>query len=296
MDLTVGPNPYFWSAASVQAFYAMLAAAPVARVVVGEWVCSKRLPFWQGEIPQVVEALQEGGKEVALSTLALITLTRERKQAEEIFALGLPVEINDISALKHLPEGTSFWVGPMVNVYNEGTLEWLGRKGARRICLPPELPLASIRTLARVAGAIGVTVEVWGHGRVPLAISSRCYHARMNGFSKDSCQFACADDPAGREVDTLDGQRFVVVNGVQTLGASVASAAADIEALKEAGVGALRLSPAPDGFDQLCDAYAALLAGRMGREQMIESLSAIEAGRRLSNGFLHGAAGASWIA
>ena len=50
MDLTVGPNLFFWSPQAVRAFYEDVAAAPVARVVLGEVVCSKRLPFWQDDI------------------------------------------------------------------------------------------------------------------------------------------------------------------------------------------------------------------------------------------------------
>jgi O2-independent ubiquinone biosynthesis protein UbiV len=60
MDLTVAPNPFFWSADAVRSFYATLSDAPVARVVLGELVCSKRLPFWQDEIPQAVDSLQAG--------------------------------------------------------------------------------------------------------------------------------------------------------------------------------------------------------------------------------------------
>ena len=121
MDLTVGPNFFFWDAATVRGFYQSVAAAPVARVVLGEVVCSKRLPFWQDEIPLAVESLLAAGKAVAISSFALITLKRERKQTAELLQLGLPVEINDLSALLHVPQGTPCWVGPLVNVYNEGT-------------------------------------------------------------------------------------------------------------------------------------------------------------------------------
>ena len=130
MDLTVGPNAFFWSAQSVRAFYAALAAAPVARVVIGEWVCSKRLPFWQQEIPQAIETLQNAGKQVAITSLALITLKRERHQTADIAGMGLPVEVNDLTALFHIPKGEPFWVGPMVNVYNEDTLRWLAQRRA----------------------------------------------------------------------------------------------------------------------------------------------------------------------
>ena len=160
-----------------------------------------------------------------MTSLALITLKRERKLTAELQDLDLPVEVNDVTALAHVPEGRPCWVGPLVNVYNEGTMRWLIRRGARRVCLPPELALASIAVLARVAGDHGVPVEVWGHGRLPLAISGRCYHARLHDRSKDSCQFVCEQDPDGREVETLDCQPFLAVNGVQTLSQSTASMA-----------------------------------------------------------------------
>ena len=223
MDLTVGPNHFFWDAATVRGFYQGLAAAPVSRVVLGEVVCSKRLPFWQDEIAPASEVLLAAGKDVAITSLALVTLKRERKATAALAEIGLPVEVNDLTALHALPKGQPFWIGPLINVYNEGTLRWLASRGAVRVCLPPELPLESIAVLARVGGDLGVAVEVWGHGRLPLAISGRCYHARLHDHAKDSCQFVCGLDPDGRDVETLDGQKFLAVNGVQTLSQSTAS-------------------------------------------------------------------------
>lgn len=294
MDLTVGPNQFFWDAATVRAFYAGLCAAPVARVVLGEVVCSKRLPFWQAEIPAAIEALTAAGKEVALSTLALITLKRERKQTAELVEMGLPVEVNDLTALHNLPKGQPFWVGPLINVYNEGTLRWLAARGAVRVCLPPELPLDSVAVLARTGREIGVAVEVWGHGRVPLAISGRCYHARLHDRAKDNCQFVCEEDPDGRDVETLDGQKFLAVNGVQTLSQSTASMAHQVEALRDAGVSALRLSPQSGDFAGICAGYADRIAGRLGAEALAEDLLRKVPGGRLSDGFISGPAGAHW--
>ena len=291
MDLTVGPIAFFWDAERVREFYRGLAKAPVARVVIGEWVCSKRLPFWRHEIPDAIAALQQAGKEVALSTLALITLVRERKDTAELLDMGLPVEVNDLSALYHIPEGTPFQVGPMVNVYNEGTLQWLAQRGATRISLPPELPLASVAALAEAGRKAGVAVEVWGHGRVPLAISGRCYHARLHGRSKDSCQFVCGDDPDGRDVDTLDGQKFLTVNGVQTLGRTVTTAARQIGELEAAGVASLRLSPHIGDFAGVARAWAQALAG--DREALLPALDRLLPDAIFSDGFLAGRAGAS---
>ena len=294
MDLSVGPNFFFWPAEGVRGFYRDLAAAPVARVVLGELVCSKRLPFWQDEIPGAVEALLAAGKEVAVTSLALITLKRERKLTADLAATGLPVEVNDLSALAHLPAGQPFWVGPLVNVYNEGTLRWLIRRGAVRVCLPPELGLASVAVLARLGREEGVAIEVWGHGRLPLAISGRCYHARLHDRAKDSCQFVCAEDPDGRDVDTLEGQPFLAVNGVQTLSQSTASMARQVEMLRDAGVAALRLSPQSQGFAAICGAWEQRLHGALAAPGLEDRLRPLVPGGRLSDGFLNGPAGAAW--
>ena len=294
MDLTVGPNFFFWDADTVRGFYRGLAAAPVSRVVLGELVCSKRLPFWQHEIAPAAETLLDAGKEVAITSLALITLKRERKATAALQEIGLPVEVNDLTALHALPKGQPFWVGPLVNVYNEGTLRWLAARGATRICLPPELPLASIAVLARLGADLGVAVEAWGHGRLPLAISGRCYHARLHDHAKDSCQFVCGLDPDGRDVETLDGQKFLTVNGVQTLSQSTASMALQIEALAEAGVAALRLSPQSRHFDAICGSYAARLAGELTAPALVAALQAQVPDGRLSDGFPSGPAGAHW--
>ncbi len=293
MDLTVGPIAFFWSAEQVRAFYRTLADTPVQRVVIGEWVCSKRLPFWQHEIPAAVEVLQAAGKEVALSTLTLITLKRERRQTAELFASGLPVEIADLTALQHLPEGAPFWVGPTVNVYNEGTLEWLAAKGAQRICLPPELPLESVAQLARAGQDAGVAVEVWGHGRAPLAISGRCYHARLHDRAKDSCQFVCAEDPDGRTVETLEGQPFLTVNGVQTLSYTHMSVAGQADALRDAGVAALRLSPQPGDFAAVARLYAQLLESGLSPQDALAGLRRIQPGAIFAQGFLEARPGAA---
>jgi len=294
MDLTIGPNQFFWDAAIVRAFYQSVAAAPVARVVLGEVICSKRLPFWQDEVPPAIETMLGAGKEVALSTLALVTLKRERKRTAELAEIGLPVEVNDLTALHSLAKGHPFWIGPLINVYNETTLRWLAKRGATRVCLPPELPLASIVVLARLARELGVAIEVWGHGRLPLAISGRCYHARLHDHTKDSCQFVCRLDPDGRDVDTLDGQKFLAVNGVQTLSQSTASMAYQIEALRDAGVTALRLSPQSGDFAGICAAYAARIAGEVSALDLAATLMPLVPGGRLSDGFVRGPSGAAW--
>ncbi len=94
MSLTLGPVLYNWPADQWSDFYARIAdEAPIERVVLGEVIWSKRLPFYQDRIADAVERLQRGGKEVVLASLGLVTLRRERKMLAELAASGLPVEV-----------------------------------------------------------------------------------------------------------------------------------------------------------------------------------------------------------
>ncbi len=294
MELAVGPNQFFWKSDDWSGFYAGLAKAPVDRVVLGELVCSKRLPFYQDRIPEAISTLQESGKQVAMTSLALVTLKRERKMTGELAEMGVEVEVNDLTALKSLPEGAAFSVGPLVNVYNESTLEWFARLGATRICLPPELSLQSVEVLARRGADLGIAIEVWGYGRLPLAISGRCYHARLHGRAKDNCLFACEDDPDGLRVSTLEDQPFLAMNGVQTLSDSYACAAYQIEALSQAGVSALRLSPHSQGFAQICQLFRQRLQGALDADGLVSGVRATAGDVPLSDGFLQGTCGADW--
>jgi collagenase-like PrtC family protease len=200
------------------------------------------------------------------------------------------VEINDLSALPHVPEGVGFSVGPQVNVYNEGTLTWLAARGARRVCLPPELPPDSITHLAALGRELGVAIEVWGYGRMPLAIAARCYHARLHGRAKDACQFVCAEHPDGATVDTLDGTPFLAMNGVQTLSAAHANAARHLDALRDKGVSALRLSPQSKDFSLVLSLFRDRLDGRLSEADMLAALPALP----YADGYLSGEAGAAW--
>ena len=290
MKLTLGPVLYHWAPERWRDFYYRIAdEAPVDTVVVGETVCSKRAPFKQDYIPGVVERLEAAGKRVLHASLILISLPRERRQARELMqAENAEVEINDLSCLSSLGE-RPFAAGPLVNIYNEASAGFLAERGATRICLPPELPLSAIAIIA--AALPQVTLEVFAFGRVPLAISARCYHARAHNLTKDNCRFVCEQDPDGMPVQTLDCAGFLSVNGVQTLSHTSASLIRDIPTLRNAGIASMRLSP------QVCDMVK---VARLFRDVIDERLDPEEAERRLgavypdvplANGFLHGAPG-----
>ena len=293
--LTVGPLLFNWPADRFADFYARLAdEAPVDRVVIGESVCSKREPFREECLGPAIERLERAGKRVVLASLTLVTLERERRAARELFAqTQREVEIDDLTLMNLLPQGAPFALGPMINVYNEPTLGYLARKGARRFCLPPELPFASVAILARAAAGFGVGVELWAYGRMPLAISGRCYHARVHGLSKDSCQFVCDRDADGLAVRTADGTDFLAINGVQTLSHKYANLAGDLDRLAGAGVTSLRLSPHSGDFIAVTRAFARAAAGEIAPREALEQVQAAAPEAAFTNGFLFGDRGAA---
>lgn len=290
MQLTLGPVLYHWSPERWRDFYYRMAdEAQIDVVVVGEAVCSKRAPFKQDYLPAVIERLEGAGKRVLHASLILVSLSRERRQTRELMQDGeAELEINDLTCLAGLA-AKPFAVGPFVNVYNEAAAGFLAARGATRICLPPELPLPAVTAIA--AAVPQLVIEVFAFGKMPLAISARCYHARAHRLTKDNCRFVCENDPDGMSVKTLDGAGFLSVNGVQTLSDSCASLLCDLPALGRAGVASLRLSP------QCCDMVA---VARLFRDVIDERIDPQEAEGRLgeiypevpfSNGFLHGAPG-----
>lgn len=295
LSLTLGPLLFNWSPERWRDFYARVAdEMPVERVFIGEVVCSKRLPFIEDLFAPAVERLTRAGKRVFMSSLALPTLKRERNQIESLLAVpDVGIEINDLSVVPFL-KGRPFAVSPLINVYNEGTVAYLKSLGATHVCLPPELPLDSIRALAPLVD--GVTLEVFGFGRVPLAISARCYHARIHDLSKDSCQFICGQDPDGLAVDTLDREHFLAVNGVQTMSFTHADLLGDIAALAAAGISSLRLSPHACDMVKVATIFRDAADGACEPADAQRRLAAEIPQAQFSNGFLHGKPGWKMLA
>jgi len=295
MQLTLGPVLFHWQPEAWRDFYVRIAdEAPVDTVVVGETVCSKRLPFYAEHLPAVIERLTRAGKRVQLASLALVAQERERAATAALAQTqDVLVEASDVTCLAHLA-GRPHAIGPSVNVYNEATAAWLAGRGAVRLCLPPELPAEAVTHIA--AAVPGLAVEVFGFGRVPLAIATRCYHARVRGLHKDSCRFVCAEDPDGLAVDTLDGQHFLAVNGVQTLSYTCANLIEDVVDLAAHGIAACRLSPQHCDMVAVARVFRDVLDRRMAAAEGRAELARIYPYAPFANGFLHGQAGAGYVA
>lgn len=293
LGLTLGPLLYLWSGEEWRDFYLRIAdEAALDAVTIGEIVCSKRLHFAAPYVDEVVERLMRAGKQVRLGSLASVTLERESEATRSLAAAAaLPVEANDLSAIALLG-GRPHTVGPFVNTYNGATARLLASRGAQSICLPPELPAGSIAAIVR--DAPDVAFELFAFGRVPLAISARCAHARSKGHSKDNCRFVCGEEPDGLKVETLDGQPFFALNGVQTVSYTCNVLMAELPDIAEMGVASLRLSPQRCDMVAVARVYEQILASRIDPAEGLARLGAIYPGIPFSNGFYHGAAGAKW--
>lgn len=293
MKLTLGPVLFNWPTPTWSDFYARIAdEAPVDRVIVGEVVCSKRSPFRLDALADVVERLDRGGKEVVIATLALPTLKREIAEIDAAAAGDRLVEISDVTALSAMA-GRPHIIGPMFNVYNEDTLSELAALGALTVCLPPELPLASISVLGKARAV--PELEVIAFGRAPLAVAARCYHARAHGLTKDACRYVCENDLDGLEVETLDGQPFLAVNGVQTLASGVTVLSTEVAELADANVSRLRLFPQTCDMVAVARSYRDLIDGRIGPEEQLARVSALQLPGKIVNGYLHARPGAAHI-
>jgi collagenase-like PrtC family protease len=200
----------------------------------------------------------------------------------DICELGRLVEINDVTALPAL-DGQRFLVGPFVNVYNEGAARFLIKRGASGICAPVELPLASLTTIAGLCPE--TEFELFAFGRLPLALSGRCYHARIHGLHKDSCQFVCDRDPDGLAVDTLDGQKFLAINGIQTMSHGLSAFCPTADEAERAGVKSLRLSPHTFDMIAVASLFRRRLAGAIDRVEALAGLRALGLPGELVDGF-----------
>jgi collagenase-like PrtC family protease len=289
--LTLGPILFNWKPERRRDFYFRIAdEAPVDCVYLGEVVCSKREPFFVDDLPAIAARLRAAGKQVALSTLALVTTEREMDEIRQRCGGELMIEANDVATIKTLA-GAPHIAGPFINVFNEATLDFLARGGAVRVNTPVELSAAAVATLARCSP---VETETLVFGRQPLAISMRCYHARAYGLHKDACQFVCELDPDGLAADQLDGAPLLAINGTQTLSHGYAALLSELDDLQSAGVTHFRLSPQACDMAKTAEVYRAVLDRRMAPEEALARLRALVGPIPFINGYIRGREGMSW--
>jgi collagenase-like PrtC family protease len=294
LELAIGPLLFNWAPERISAFYQEIARQPgVDRVYLGEVVCGKRGPLLANALAEAAVVLQAAGKTVVWSTLALPASTRDRHLITALSSDPALIEINDICALTHRPAGAAFVAGPLLNIYNEAAARELMAQGCVRLCANVELSLSALSAISAKLPAL--EIEIFAYGRLPLALSGRCYHAREHGLHKDNCQFVCDRDPDGLAVETLDHTGFLAVNGVQTLSYGVQVVDNPLAQLRAAGVTALRLSPHSGDMARVIAAFRAFADGALAPADLPAQILAAHPPGPLVNGYLHGAAGARWV-
>ena len=291
MELAIGPLLFNWDSSRVETFYARVAdETPVDTVYLGEVVCGKRQPLLQNALARAAGRLEDAGKTVIWSTLALPATPRERRLATDLAAdPDHLIEAGDMSAVwSRAP--APFVAGPLLNVYSAPAAAELMRLGCVRLCTNVELPLSSIAEIARACPEL--TLELFAFGRLPLALSSRCIQARMEGLHRDACRYVCDRHPDGMDVATVEDQAFLAINGLQTLSHGCQLVDRPIEALKAAGISALRLSPQTLDIVALAVDFRAYADGHIPADELAARVRALGPPGPLVSGYLHGAAGA----
>jgi collagenase-like PrtC family protease len=274
MKLALGPILYYWQREALFDFYEQIADAAVDIVYLGETVCSKRHNFRPDDWFEVAQKLADAGKEVVLSTQALIESESDLKTLRRLAENGnFIVETNDMGAVR-LMSGKQFVVGPHINTYNTQTLSLLAELGAKRWVMPVEMSQSMLSDM--LAGKPqGMETEVFAYGRLPLAFSARCFTARHYNLPKDDCQFRCLDHANGLTLKTREGQSFLALNGIQTQSSSIYNLVAELENMQQAGVDVVRISPQPNHIGNIIDVFYRRLQGKLSAAEAAQQMESL---------------------
>ncbi|KFL36647.1 U32 family peptidase [Arenimonas donghaensis] len=260
MKLSLGPLQYFWPRERTLAFYREAAGWPVDVFYLGETVCSKRRELGTRDWISLADELAAAGKEVVLSSLALVEAESELNAIQRMMAHGgFWIEANDLTAVQLCREqGLPFVAGPSLNIYNHVTLAMLVEDGLRRWVPGVEQGHGQVDDLLAAHAAQGHALpelELIAWGRLPLSYSARCFTARALDVPKDACGFRCIEHPDGLPLATREGTPFLRINGIQVLGEEITDLGPELPALRALGVGLLRLYPQASGMREVVEHF-----------------------------------------
>ncbi len=255
LKLALGPILYYWPRAAVFQFYEAVAATPIDIVYLGETVCSRRHEVRLADWLSIAEQLEAAGKQVVLSTQALLESGADLTTLRKITGNGrIAVEANDMGAVHCLENQVPFIAGPHLNIYNPPTLELMAQAGAQRWVMPLEMGRDGL-ALMQEGRPSAMETEVFAYGRMPLAFSARCFTARHRNLPKDDCQFSCLEYPDGLLLQTRESAPFLILNGTQTQSALVYSLLGEMPQMQALGVDVVRLSPQSEHMADIIAAF-----------------------------------------
>lgn len=261
MKLAVGPLQQCWSRAKIFDFYQQLVHSPAHRVYLGETVCAYRQVLSQSDWQQVAHSLQAAGKEVVWSSPILVDDAHAQQQRQQLLALSETalIEANELGMVQCLQQAKRpFIAGPYLNIYNGPCLDWYQKLGAQCWCSPVELSHEALAALLNEATA-EIETEVFVHGQLPLAISTRCFTARHHHIPKQNCEQVCANYPDGLALRTQADEAFLSLNGVQVLSASIQCLMGQILELAALNITFIRLAPQAEHMNEVLALYDAVL-------------------------------------
>jgi len=289
MRLSLGPVLYYWPKDQLLDFYAQVAESPVDVVYIGETVCSRRhLMSWQDWL-DLARQLTDAGKQVVLSTLALVEAESELKRLRRICSNeDYWVEANDLGVVQ-CRSRRPFVSGYSINLYNSNSLALMAQQGMRRWVVPLELSKDTLAELQALRPE-GVETEVFAYGRMPLAWSARCFTARHHNLPKDDCQYRCLDYLDGQGLASQEDQPFLCINGIQTQSVLTCNLLCELGDMARLGVDVVRISPQSHHTLKVVDIFHRCLHGEVSLAQAEQALQPLIP-QGSCNGYWQGKAG-----
>ncbi|MHA0981862.1 U32 family peptidase [Kosakonia cowanii] len=262
MKYSLGPVLYYWSKETLEEFYQQAANSRADVVYLGEAVCSKRRATKVGDWLAMAKALADSGKQVVISTLALVQASSELNELKRYVDNGeFLLEASDLGVVNMCAERKlPFVAGHALNCYNAVTLRLLLKQGMVRWCMPVELSRDWLVNLLEQCETLGIRqqfeVEVLSYGHLPLAYSARCFTARSENRPKDECETCCVKYPTGRSMRSQEDQQVFVLNGIQTMSGYVYNLGNELTSMQGL-VDVVRLSPMGSETFTMLEAFKA---------------------------------------
>ncbi|WP_174871895.1 U32 family peptidase [Pectobacterium polaris] len=262
MKYALGNILYYWPKEDVEAFYQAAVSSSADIIYLGETVCSKRRLMKVADWFNVAREVANSGKQVVISTLALLQAPSELTELKRYVENGeFLLEANDLGAVNIAAErNLPFVAGHALNCYNAYTLRVLHKQGMVRWCMPVELSRDWLQNLLNQCEELGFRhqfeVEVLSYGHLPLAYSARCFTARSEDRPKDECETCCLSYPQGRKMLSQENQQVFILNGIQTQSGYCYNLGNELASMQDL-VDIVRLSPNDISTPAMLDKFRA---------------------------------------